>query len=126
MFAVGWKPSGAPTAAWAAWLALAACAGCASTSDPATGDLQQDLRHKDPRIRMESAFQAAEAGRRDLVGLLIENLRDRDDSVRYVTGIALKRLTGRDFDYRSHAGAAEREKAVELWKNWGMGLESAP
>ncbi len=75
---------------------------------------------------MESAFRAAETGRADLVGRLIENLSDPDDSVRYVTGIALKRLTGRDFNYRSHAGIVERETAVEAWRNWERERETAP
>ncbi len=111
-------------AARALSLALLA-AGCSATSDPATGDLRLDLRHRDPRVRMEAAFLAAEGGRRDLAGELVENLADRDESVRFITGIALKRMTGQDFGYLSYGDLGERESAMERWRGWLRGA-SAP
>ena len=104
--------------------AAAICiAGCASTCDPATGDLRTDLRHRDPRVRIESAVKAAGEGRVDLVPELVGNLEDRDESVRFVSGIALKRLTGRDFGFLSFASPADRADAVRRWRRW---IEGAP
>ena len=69
--------------------------GCSATSDPASGDLRQDLRHKDPRVRMEAAHQAGTKDRTDLVDLLVENLRDHDESVRFITAIPCGRSRAR-------------------------------
>ena len=74
---------------------------------------------------MEAAYQTAQSGRQDLVGLLIENLRDRDDSVRFVANIALKRMTGQDFAFRSYAGFHEREAAIHRWLHWHAGIPDA-
>jgi hypothetical protein len=54
----------------------------------------------------------------DLVDMLIENLGDRDESVRFFTSIALSRLTGRDFGYLSYGDAAERSDAIGRWRAW--------
>ena len=67
---------------------------------------------------MATAYLVAEEGRWDLLGALIDNLGDRDESVRFVTAIALRRLTGEDFDYRSYAPLAEREEAIARWRRW--------
>jgi HEAT repeat protein len=92
--------------------------GCSASADPRTGDPRLDLRHQDPRVRMEAAYRAAQAGRQDLAEGLIENLRDRDESVRFITGIALKKLTGEDFGYRSYSSLAAREEAIGRWRRW--------
>ena len=104
----------------AAVLAAAAAlpAGCSSTSEPASGDLRLDLRHKDPRIRMDAAYRAASEARLDLLDLLVLNLSDRDESVRFFTGIALKKLADRDFGYRSHGSLLSREEAIGRWRRW--------
>ncbi len=109
----------------ASW-SLAALMGCSATSDPATGDLELDLRHRDPRVRMEASYQAAAAGRMDLMGALIENLEDRDESVRFFAGIALKRMTGQDFGYRSFGNLAARKSAIEKWRRWHENLQQPP
>ena len=97
-----------------AWMAL----GCTASGDPATGDLRLDLRHKDPQVRAASAYRAVREARMDLVDVLIENLGDRDESVRFFTSIALSRLTGRDFGYLSYGNAAERSDAIGRWRAW--------
>jgi hypothetical protein len=99
--------------------------GCKATSDPATGDLRLDLHHRDPRVRMQAAFLAVEKGRRDLEGELVENLSDVDESVRFISGIALKRLTGQDFGYLSYGEVDERAAAIARWKKW-LGTPAAP
>ena len=92
--------------------------GCSSTSEPASGDLGSDLRHPDPRIRMQSAVRAADSRRTDLLLPLVENLSDRDESVRFFSAIALRRLTGEDLGYRSFDPEAVRSGAVERWRKW--------
>ena len=105
------------------WALLAL--GCSATSDPASGDLRQDLRHKDPRVRMEAAHQAGTKDRTDLVDLLVENLRDHDESVRFITAISLRKITGQDFGFRSFASILEREEAIARWRRWA-GIPSPP
>jgi len=105
------------------WALLAL--GCSATSDPASGDLRQDLRHKDPRVRMEAAHQAGTKDRADLVDLLVENLRDHDESVRFITAISLRKITGQDFGFRSFASILEREEAIARWRRWA-GIPSPP
>ena len=108
-------------AAWLAWLGLGALlwgAGCGSTSVPRTGDLEKDLRHEDPRVRAQAAKGAVEAGRQDLLPLLVENLADHDAAVRMFSAIALRKLTGQDFGYDPSDPAFEREKAIMAWRQW--------
>ena len=115
----------APPIARRALALLVLAAGCSATSDPATGDLRVDLHHRDPRVRMKAAYLAAEKDRRDLLGELVENLSDPDESVRFISGIALKRLTGQDFGYLSYGEVDERASAIERWKRW-LDLPAAP
>jgi hypothetical protein len=114
-----------PPIATRALALLILLAGCSATSDPATGDLRVDLHHRDPRVRMQAAFLAAEKDRRDLLAELVENLSDPDESVRFISGIALKRLTGQDFGYLSYGEVDERASAIERWKAW-LSLPVAP
>lgn len=88
---------------------------------PATGILELDLKHEDPRIRVHAAEQALAANRVDLVSLMVSNLRDRDGAVRLFTSAALKRLTGRDFGYKPYGTVIEREEAIAAWEAW-LGL----
>jgi hypothetical protein len=67
---------------------------------------------------MAAAYLAAERGRRDLLSALVEDLGDRDESVRFVAAIALRRLTGQDLGYRSYAPPAAREEAIVRWRRW--------
>jgi hypothetical protein len=99
--------------------------GCSSTADPATGDLRLDLHHRDPRVRIDAAVGAAEAGRLDLVPDLIADLGDRDEAVRFFAGIALKRMTGQDFGYLPYADLAARADAAARWSRW-LDLERGP
>jgi hypothetical protein len=98
------------------WLLLAA--GCSSTLEPPSGDPALDLRHADPRIRVQAARAAVDAGRRDLVPALIALLDDDDGSVRLFSNTALRKLSGRDFGFLPHGTLAERRAAVERWRRW--------
>ncbi len=75
---------------------------------------------------MATAYLAAEQGRRDLLNALVDNLADRDESVRFITAIALRRLTGQDLGYRSYSPLAEREEAIARWKRWLADPEALP
>lgn len=97
---------------------LLAPSGCASTTLPATGILELDLAHADPRVRIRAAERALVENRVDLVGQLVGNLRDPDGAVRLFTSAALKRLTGRDFGFKPHGTVSERATAVEAWESW--------
>lgn len=99
-------------------LALLALGGCGSTSEPATGDIAKDLKHADPRFRIEAARAAVQAERRDLAPLLIETLGDEDPAVRMWASVALRKLTGQDFDFKPHGTPAEREESVRRWLEW--------
>lgn len=92
--------------------------GCSSTLDPPSGNVYQDLKHRDPRIRVLAAREAVLAGQLDAVPLLIDNLSDRDGAVRLYTVIALKKLSGRKFGYLPHATPVEREEAISRWRTW--------
>jgi hypothetical protein len=61
--------------------------------------------------------QSAAAERR-IIDLLIENLGDRDPSVRFFTAIALRKLTNRDFGYEAYGDADERDAAIQRWEDW--------
>jgi hypothetical protein len=103
---------------WLGLGALLAGGGCGSTSAPRTGDLAQDLRHEDPRVRAQAAKGAVAAGRQDLLPLLVDNLADHDAAVRMFAAIALRKLTGQDFGYDPSDPAFEREKAIMAWRQW--------
>ena len=92
--------------------------GCRSTFDPASGDPRLDLQHADPRVRIGAAEQAVRQSRSDLCGLLVKNLSDRDGAVRLFSSVALRKLTGEDFDYKAHGTLVERREAIELWTKW--------
>lgn len=93
-------------------------ASCSSTSEPATGDLHADLRSADPRIRILATRAAAQDQRLDLLDALTTTLRDTDPAVRMFADIALRKLTGRDFEYKPYGTIAEREEAQARWLHY--------
>ncbi len=99
-------------------LFLASCAASCASVNPCTGDPSVDLLHDDPKCRMNAAVIASEKKRYDLLPLLIENLRHRSGDVRLITGVAMRRLTGLDAGFRSYSSLAERDRAIEKWKDW--------
>ncbi|HLU49786.1 MAG TPA: hypothetical protein VK116_16925, partial [Planctomycetota bacterium] len=56
--------------------------------------------------------------RAHLLGRLVESLADRDESVRFFSGIALRKATGVDHGFAAHAPESERATAVERWRAW--------
>lgn len=93
-------------------------ASCSSTSDPATGDPLVDLASGDPRVRIEGAKIAAVENRKDALEALCARLSDEDAAVRMFSDLALRQLTGQDFDFKPHGTIAEREEARRRWVEW--------
>jgi hypothetical protein len=107
-------------------------ASCRSTLEPPSGDITFDLVHGDPRIRAISARDAVrileerreadasseEPSRRRIIELLVSNLDDEDDAVRFFTAIALRKVTGLDLGYRASATVEKREEAMARWRTW--------
>ena len=103
---------------WTSGLVVGLLVGCSSTVDPASGDPRLDLRHADPRVRIDAARQAVSESRTDLCGLLVRNLSDRDGAVRLFSSVALRKLTGQDFDFKAHGTLTERQESIERWTRW--------
>ena len=96
-----------------------------STLTPSTGDLRRDLGHSDPRIRIDASLEAVHEKRRDLAFVLVENLADSDGAVRLFSAVALRKLTGKRFDYKPHGTLAERTEAAARWRSWLHSQESS-
>ena len=107
-------------------LVVLTASGCSSTTVPATGILEVDLRHEDPRVRISAAGEAVAKNRVDLVPRLIQNLLDGDGAVRMFTAVALRKLTGQDFDYKAHGTESEREEAIRRWEAWAKAQGEEP
>lgn len=100
-------------------LSLFGSAGaCKATYLPATGDVSRDLRHRDPRVRIEATAAAAKESRMDLLPELVDALEDRDPAVRMFASMALRSLTGRDFAFQPYGSPSERSEAVGKWREW--------
>lgn len=108
-----------PTFTWLpAILTAGLLSGCASSDDPATGILHIDLMHRDPVVRLEATLRAESQNRVDLIELILENLEHNDINVRMVNGLALKRMTGKDFEFRPHDPPFRRTEAISRWRAW--------
>jgi hypothetical protein len=92
--------------------------GCASTNAPATGNLVVDLKHQDPRVRIDAAMRTVAEKRLELAAELVDNLSDRDGAVRLFSAAALRKLTGQDFAYKPHGTPEEQRIAIERWRLW--------
>ncbi len=54
----------------------------------------------------------------DLCGLLVGNLSDGDGAVRLFSSVALRKLTGQDFEYKAYGTLVERRESIERWTRW--------
>ena len=91
-------------------LALVALAGCVSTTSPMTGDLRRDLKHVDPRIRIDSALAVVAEGRADPASSLGDTPHDPD---RAPTPAAVT-LEGRHFQARVATGGEGKTPRPEV------------
>jgi hypothetical protein len=75
------------------------------------------LRSDYPVDRARAAVALAEAGDPQAVDRLVSLLEDNDRGVRMYSILALERLTGQSYGYLYYAPEAERDRAVERWRN---------
>jgi len=92
-----------------------AVAGCGA---PGPRNLARALQDEDPAVRIAACVAAARARDRSLLPLLVDRLDDPAADVRLFAITALRKITGRDFGYRHHAGPDERLEAIRRWRNW--------
>jgi len=96
--------------------ATAALTGCDASGGPS--DLAGALQDEDPSVRIAACVAAARARDRSVLGLLVERLDDPAAEVRVFAITALRKITGRDFNYHHHAGPGERLEAIRRWRSW--------
>ncbi|MGC9454491.1 MAG: HEAT repeat domain-containing protein [Phycisphaerae bacterium] len=101
---------------WAA-TALAAVFAMPGCDSPG-GNLYQRLQHEDPSVRIEAMRQAAEAKDMAAAPYIVEQLNDSDADVRMFAIISLEKITGRRLGYQHYAPAAQRDEAIERWRQW--------
>ncbi len=69
----------------------------------------------DPGAKLYAIHRAGEAKDRSAIGHLIEQLGSDDQAVRMYAIGALRRITGRDFDYVYYADPVQRERSIVRW-----------
>ena len=103
---------------------VAALAGCDGPAGPKS--LLKGLQHENPSVRSRSCVKAARTGDRDALPLLVERLEDESADVRMFAIGALRKMTGKTFGYRFHAGPQQRTEAARRWREWLKSGQSAP
>jgi HEAT repeat protein len=81
----------------------------------------RDLNDPAPLVRARAVALGEELPKSVVVPALLERLDDGDPVVRLTAHEELKRRTGQDFGYHPWDEAAERQKAVSLWRAWWEG-----
>ena len=69
-------------------------------------------------MRVRAAVMAGNQRDEEAVPLLIDRLSDIDPDVRLFSGMALTKITGKDFGWRAYAPRAERDQAIVRWRDW--------
>ncbi len=87
------------------WPLLGGCAGP-----------QKNLSSQFPLERARAIVASSDRGDKDAVPKLVELLDDLDPAVRMYSIVALQRLTGQTYGYAYYAPPAERERAIERWR----------
>ena len=91
--------------------------GCVA-STPEAGTIYQRLQNEDPAVRSEAIVQAGKTKNTRTVPLLIDRLSDTESDVRMLAGIALRKITGKDFGWRSWNSRTDRDNAIRRWRQW--------
>ena len=92
-------------------LALAAC-GC----QPQT--IAQPLQSDNPQVRIDAAVEAGRTRDQAAVPYLVDRLNDSEPDVRFFSFIALKKITGQTFGWNYASPPADRDAAVQRWRQW--------
>ena len=89
------------------------------TRDPRAADyVVEALGDQDLFVRMAAARALGELNNLDSVPALIGALEDAEPSVREVAVLALRTITGQEFDFDAGADTSRRAKRVEDWRDW--------
>jgi hypothetical protein len=92
-------------------------AGCVA-STPKTGTIYQRLQNEDPAVRCDAILEAGNTKNAKTIPLLIDRLSDTESDVRMFSGIALRKITGKDFGWQSWDPRIKRDKAIRRWRQW--------
>lgn len=107
-------------------LAVCVC-GCSPGVTPASRrPLVDRLQDDNPSVRVRAIVEAGETEDASAVPLLIDRLEDDDSDIRLFSIQALRRITGRDFDYRYYAPLEQRREAVARWRQWQAQQQGGP
>ena len=82
------------------------------------GQLQADLQHEDPSVRMKAICKAGNAADKSAAPFLVDRLTDSQKDVRFFSIIALKRVTGQTMGWNYYDPPDERDQAVQRWRQW--------
>jgi hypothetical protein len=98
---------------WRALLVAACLAtgGCFPREDQSIGAV-------DPMNSIPAIQSAGQAHDRKAVPALVAQLNNDDPAIRFYAFEALRRITGKTFDYRYYDDVDERRPAVGRWKQW--------
>ena len=91
--------------------------GCVA-STPEAGTVYQRLQNEDPAVRGAAILEAGNTKNAKTVPLLIERLSDTESDIRIFAGIALRKITGKDFGWRSWDSRIDRDNAIGRWRQW--------
>ena len=96
------------------WLMLAIpLGGCSGHAN------EPNLLAEDPTLRVRAIVQIAERQDHSQINGLVDRLEDEAEEVRLYAILALRQLTGgQDFGYQAYGAPAQRQKAVDLWREW--------
>ena len=83
--------------------------------------LKERLKDSDVELRRAAAIACAMKEDKTLIPDLIQALDDKEPWVVRAAGVALSRLTGKDFGPKADATPTERATAVKAWKEWWKG-----
>jgi len=75
----------------------------------------------EPAARMDAILDAARRSDRSAVPDIVETLESDDPATRLLAIRTLERLTGQTFGYDYAAPRAEREIAVDRWREFAVG-----
>ncbi len=77
-----------------------------------------DLGSPHPGLRARAVQAAVARNDPAAVPLLVDRLEDEDVAIRLYAAQALRRLTGKDFNYRYYRPLADRTLAIERWRRY--------
>lgn len=89
------------------------------TRDPRAAEfVVAALSDQDLFVRMAAARVLGELASLDSVPALIDALEDAEPSVREAAVLALRTITGQEFDFDAGEDTSRRAKRVEDWRDW--------